>query len=450
MSACLFGSPLHGELYGDPEIAGHFTAEAEIAAILRFEGALALAEARLGIIPEKAGPAIDGALLDVAIAPESLAAATARAGVPVPALVSALRERIGPPFGDFVHWGATSQDAVDTGLVLRLRPVLDILDGRLCKLTDILLDAAERWVALPMAARTRSQIAVPTTLGLRIAGWASPLMRCLDRLAEMRPRLLVVQLGGAAGTLSAFGESGLELMEALAAELELGAPAKPWHVERDGPVELGNWLAMVSGLLGRIGADLILMGRSEIGELTAGVGGGSSTMPQKSNPVGAETLVALGRFTAAQAALLQQALVHVEERDGVAWSTEWMALPAMLTATGAGLLRAAELAGTLCPNPERLSAGRDHGGGIADAEAFAFALARQMPLPRAQALVKEASAALADEGGTLSDHVARACRGLGLEAPARDDSATFEIARRLVERVRKSWARTRSVHDDKP
>ncbi len=443
MSTSLSDHPYLAGLYGDQELSTLLSAKAEIAAMLRFEAALALAESRLGIIPADAGPAIARMLTSIEIPPDSLADGTRAAGVPVPGLVSALRRQLGSPHGQFVHWGATSQDAIDSGLVLRLRDLLDILQRRLRRLVDLLNGEAARHAATPMAARTRSQIATPTTLGLRIATWAAPLARCLDRLDELRPRLLVVQLGGAAGTLSLFGDKGVALMEDVAQELGLGSPAKPWHSERDGLVELGNWLAMVSGLLARIAADLVLMGRSEAAELTAGSGGGSSTMPQKANPVVAETLVTLGRQNGALAGLMQQALIHVEERDGSAWAIEWATLPQMLVTTGAGLDHAIELAGSLRPATARMHEVMLLGGGALDAEALAFALARQMPLPEAQALVKAAAEAVAMQGGSLADHLAALCREGGFAPPEIDEAQTLAGAKALIDRVRTTGSSSR-------
>jgi 3-carboxy-cis,cis-muconate cycloisomerase len=286
-----------------------------------------------------------------------------------------------------------------------------------------------------MAGRTRSQIATPTSFGLRIAGWLAPLARCRDRLRELRPRLMVVQLGGATGNLAVLGDQGIVVMEAVADELGLGCPAKPWHTERDAVVELANWLSMVSGLLGRIGADLILMGRSEIAEVTTGTGGGSSTMPQKQNPVLAETLVALARFNGGQAGLAQQALLHTEERDGTVWAVEWLALPQMLVATAAGLRHAATLAAGLRPRPERMAAAIASGGGAAHAEAMAFALARSMPLSEAQGLVKAAAADQARLGGQLGDRVAALCAERGIPAPELRDEALSALSRELIRRT---------------
>ncbi|MCL5778248.1 lyase family protein [Limibaculum sp. FT325] len=428
-------NPLLAGLYGDAEVVAHLSPEAEIGAMIRFEAALARVEARLGIIPDEAGAAIDAVLGGLRIPAESLAAGTTAAGVPVPGLVKALRSAVGAPHGGYVHWGATSQDAMDTGLVLRLGPILDILEQRLRRLVDLLAGEARRHARLPMAGRTRSQIATPTTLGLRIAAWLAPLARCLDRLAELRPRLLVVQLGGASGNLSILGAQGPAAMEALAAELGLAVPAKPWGTERDGLVELANWLAMVSGLLGRIGADLIVMGRSEIAELAAGQGGGSSTMPQKANPVAAETLITLARIAAAQTGLMQAALIHTEERDATAWAIEWAALPQLLTATGAGVTHALSLAASLRPAPGRMQGAMATGGGAIEAEALAFALARHVPLDEAQAIVKAAARRVAEAGGTLGERLTELCHARGLPAPAPGSGDATDAAAALVERL---------------
>lgn len=434
MSTAVADHALLGELFGDAALARHLDAAAEIAAMIRFEAALAEMQGRLGIVPEAAGRSIAATLAETTVAPETLAPGTRAAGVPVPALVAHLRAAIGPPHGGYVHWGATSQDVMDTGLVLRLRDCLDLLEERLEVLLDRLSAAAEAHARLEMAARTRAQVATPTVLGLRIAGWRAPLARCQTRLAELRPRLLVVQLGGAAGTQSVFGAQGVALMEGLAHALGLGCPAKPWHAERDALVELANWLAMVTGLLGRIGGDLILLGRSEIGELAAGTGGGSSTMPQKANPVQAESLVALARQAGAQAGLAQQALLHQEERDSTAWALEWMVLPALLQAAGAALNHATALAGTLTPKPPRMAETLARGGGTVHAEALAFSLAGQIPLPEAQAMVKAAARAVSEHGGSLEAQLAEACRGRGLTAPSAPEGAAAEAAAPLIAR----------------
>jgi len=433
MAVSPFCSTLTADLFGDEEIAARFSDAAEIAAMIRVEAALARAEGRLGIIPQDAAERISAALEDVVVDPERLRAGFASAGVPVPDLVAALREAVGGEAGAYVHWGATSQDIVDMGLVLRLREVCDVLDARLVRLGDALAEAAELHAELPMAARTRSQIATPTTFGLRIASWLAPLTRCRARLQELRPRLLAVQLGGASGNLSVFEGQGRALAQALADELGLAFPVKPWHAERDALAEFAGWLSLLTGSIGKMGGDLILLSRSEVGEVRAGAGGGSSTMPQKANPVGPEALVALARFNAGQVGLLHQALAHAEERDATAWSLEWMTLPQMAVAAGAALRHAEALATTIQPNAERMRANLDLGGGGAMAEAASFSLAEHMPRPEAQALVKRAARAAADTGASLADTLPKIVKiELDWSAvldPARATGQAAELAR---------------------
>lgn len=405
MAASPFDSALLGPLLGDAEAAAAFSDAAEIAAMVRVERALALAEAACGVIPAEAGAAIDAGLAEVAPDPAALAVGTASAGVPVPALVAALRKALPPEAGQWLHWGATSQDIVDTGLALRLAPLLDLLAARVAALSDTLGEAARLWAELPLAGRTRSQVAAPITFGLRVARWRQPLPGLGADLDRLRPRLLRVQLGGAVGSNSAIAPHGPAVIAALAAELGLAA-APAWHADRSGLGALAGWCAGLTGALGKMAGDLILMGRSESGEARAGAGGGSSTMPQKSNPVGAEAIGALARLVAALTAPMHLAALHAEERDGTAWTLEWLVLPQILVATAAALRHAQGLAETLAPDPGRMRAVLDLDGGAALAEAASFQLAAHMPRAEAQALVKRAVAERAP-GETLAAALTR-------------------------------------------
>ena len=435
MTYSSFDSDLTGALFGDPETAALFSDAAQLRAMLRVEAALARVEGRLGVIPAAHAERIAEVAESLTIEPADLAPATARDGLPVPALVVALREAVGDEAAGSVHWGATSQDILDSALVLRLRDLLALFESRLAALTETLARQAEAHVGTVTAARTRRRQATPTTLGLKIAGWLVPLIRHRQRLAELRPRLLVVQLGGASGTLGALGDHGLAVMEGLADELELSAPLLPWHSQRDSLAELGGWLSLVSGSLGKFGADLVLLGQSEVGELRAGPGGGSSTIPQKVNPVGAETLIALARYNAGLLAGLHQALVHAQERDGAAWSLEWLSLPQMAAATAAALRHAQILAEGLEADSGRMRANVQASGGLLLAEAAAFALAAHMPKPRAEALVKaacaEASAAERPLLAVLREKSDAPVDWSALEDPA----AQLAIVGRLIDRV---------------
>lgn len=340
MAATPFDHPLLSGLIGDEELSLQFVPEAEFEAMNHFEKALAHAEAEEGIIPAAAAEAIG--LACAAFEPDIAAVreAAARDGVIVPEYVRQLRQRIGSAHAGHLHFGATSQDVIDTSLILRLVPVARILDERLAKLVTRLDDLAGRFGAAKLMGRTRMQAALPIAAADRIATWRAPLDRDRARLAEIRPRLLVLQFGGAAGTRDRLGAKGDAVARRLAEALAL-TPAPPWHSQRDSIAEFAGWLSLVSGSLGKLGADLALM--ALLGEVALSGGGTSSAMPHKSNPVRAEVLVALARHNAALVSAMHQALVHEQERSGAAWTTEWLALPQMAMTTGAGLISAIAL-----------------------------------------------------------------------------------------------------------
>jgi 3-carboxy-cis,cis-muconate cycloisomerase len=390
----------------DDELAAHFSDAAEVRAMLCVEAALATAEARVGVIPTPAAERIARAAVEARITPESLGEGTAGAGVPVPALVAALRAALDDEAAPYVHWGATSQDIVDSGLVLRLRSAVVILEARMTALIARLADMAEAHRKTVMAARTRGQQSTPTTFGLKVAGWMMPLVTHRDRLQAVRTRLLCLSLGGASGTLAALGDKALPVEAALALELDLGLSPLPWHVQRDGVADFAGWLSLVTGTLGKMGQDVILLSQSEVGEVRPGSGGGSSTMPQKSNPIAAETLVTLARFNAGQVGQMHQAMIQEQERGGAAWQLEWLTLPQMVVAAGAALRHATDMVDGMIVDPARMRANLDASNGLNLAEAASFALAAHMPRPKAQALVKQACEEVADSGRPLMDILA--------------------------------------------
>ncbi|MEX2520834.1 MAG: adenylosuccinate lyase family protein [Paracoccaceae bacterium] len=406
MAVTPFDSAIWRGLYGDAELQALFTDSAEIRAMLLVEGALARVQARRGMIPEDAAAAISRGAETALLDPAALGPGTAMAGVSVPGLVEAFRAALPPAAGAHVHHGATSQDILDTGLVLRLRRALDLIDGRLAALVATLGDKASAEADTPMAARTRSQIATPTTLGAKIAVWRAPLARSRDRLAELRPRLLRVSLAGASGTLAAMGPHGPGVAADLAVELGLAHDPVPWHAARDAVAELGGALTLITGALGKFGLDLMLLMQSEVAEVAAGVGGSSSTMPQKANPVGPEALVALARANSGIVGRLYEAQLHAQEREGAAWALEWLTLPQMVIAAGAALRHAQVLAETLEARPEAMARTMAETRGLLTAEAATFALAAHMPRPEAQALVKKACARALAERRRLAEVLA--------------------------------------------
>lgn len=402
-------SALTGTLLSDPDSLALFDDAAVLAAMLRVEGALALAQGRLGLIPGAAAARIAAEAGRLDLEPAALAAGSAASGVPVPALVARLRAAVGAEAAHHVHVGATSQDIVDTGLVLRLRDLLDLFDGRLAVLIGDLAGLADRHRHTVMAGRTRTQQAVPVSFGLKAAGWLLPLVRQRARLAELRPRLLLLQFGGAAGTLASLGKDGPAVAAALAEELALDLPVMPWHAQRDGMAELAGWLSLTSGALGKLGQDAMLLAQSEVAELreSGDAGrGGSSTMPQKANPVSAEALVALARFNAGLVGQMHQALVHAQERDGAAWQLEWLVLPQMAVAAGTALRHAGTMAVEMQVDAGQMRAALEASNGLLLAEAASFALADHLPRAEAQDMVKAASREALAGGRHLMDLLA--------------------------------------------
>jgi len=331
-----------GALAGDTRIEGHFSDEADIRAMLAFESALAETEADAGFIPASAAEAIVTVCRDFAPDIESLAAGMAKDGVVVPALVAALRAALDEPNRRWLHFGATSQDAVDTSLVIRLGAVINDLANRLDGVIGQLGELRAEEGQTVLMAQTRMQRALPITALDKIEDWMHPLERLRDRLAQLRPRLLVVQIGGPVGNRDVFGDQGDEVAAALALRLGL-RPAPPWHNGRDSIAEIGGWLSMVTGALGKFGQDVALMAQNEVGTVQLAGGGASSAMPHKSNPITAEVLVALARFNAGAVGSLHQALIHENERSGAAWTLEWLVLPPMAVTAGAALSHAARL-----------------------------------------------------------------------------------------------------------
>jgi 3-carboxy-cis,cis-muconate cycloisomerase len=318
--------------------------EAEHEEMMHFEEALAITEGAEGVVPQESADYIAGNIGGFRADFGLIGKATAHDGVVVPEFIRQLREYIGPPHDRYVHFGATSQDVLDTSLILRLRPVMTELQRRIEALITALAQLERRFGANMIMGRTRMQDALPIRVADRLGSWRGPLQRDLDRHAELLPRLLVLQFGGAVGTLGALGDKAQAVAARLAERLDLRLPDHSWHSQRDNLVELADWLALVSGSIGKMGADIALMAQNAIGEISLEGGGTSSAMPHKSNPVGAEILVALARANAALVGGMHQAMVHEQERSGAAWTLEWLLLPQMMMMTAAGLRTALALA----------------------------------------------------------------------------------------------------------
>jgi len=370
-----------------------FSARARLARMLEFEAALARAEARAGVIPQAAADAIalqcDAARFDTG---EIDAAARTAGNVAIP-LVAALTRAVGAVDADakgYVHWGATSQDAIDTGLVLQLRDALALIDADLARLAGALAMQARRHTATVLSGRTWLQQALPITLGVKLAAIVSALDRHRDRIALLRSRALVLQFGGAAGTLASLHERGLAVSDELGRELGLEVPDMPWHTERDRLCEIAATLGMLTATLGKLARDLSLLAQTEVGEAdepAAPGRGGSSTMPQKRNPVGASIALAAALRVPGLVATMLQAAVQEHERGLGNWPAEWETLPQIVMLTAGALDAMAEVAEGLDIHVDRMRANLDLTHGLIFAEAVQMALAPAMGRDAAHSLV---------------------------------------------------------------
>ena len=369
---------------------------ARIQGMLDFEAALARAEARVGMMSEEIAEAIAAHCHADRFEVEALAEATAKAGNPAIPLIAALTARVAADDAEaarYVHWGATSQDAMDTGLVLQLRGALDALEADLARLAAACARLTERTADMTMAGRTWLQQALPLTFGVKAAGWLSAINRHRERLRQMRPRVLVVQLGGAVGTLAAFGANGLAVAEALADNLGLDLPDVPWHAHRDRLVEVATTLGALVGTLGKMARDISLLAQTEVGEAVepAEPGkGASSTMPQKRNPVGASVALAAAVRVPGLVATMLAAMPQEHERGLGGWQAEWETLPEILRLTAGALWQMAEVAEGLELDAKRMRANLDITKGVICAEAVSMALVPTLGKTTAHRVVEDA------------------------------------------------------------
>jgi len=391
------------------------SAEAFVRAMLDFERALAGAEAEAGVIPEGAARVIAVACTDLNPAPEALAREGKRSGSLAVPLVKALTEHVARAdarAAAFVHYGSTSQDVLDTALVLCLEPCLADADRVLAASVSRLAGHARRHAGAVMLGRTLMQPATPITAGLKIARWAAALHRCRLRLGAARQRALCVQLGGAVGTLDALGGQRSAVRRGVAERLGLG-DARAWHEHRDELLRLMAELAIITVTVGKIARDVALLSQAEIGEMlesppAKGVGG-SSAMPHKRNPVGClQALTAAARAPGLVATLLSAAVGEHERALG-GWQAELVTIPELVDAAGSALDALERIAGGLVVNAERMKANIESLQGLVFSERLARLLARDTDRAEALALVEDWSTAAVAEGRHLRD-VALAAR----------------------------------------
>lgn len=372
-----------------------FCDQGRVQAMLDFEAALARAEARVGVIPASAvapiATACDASLYDFAALGEAIATA-GNSAIP---LVKALGKQIAATDAEaerYVHLGATSQDVMDSGLVLQLRQALALIERDLADLADSLATQAKRHAATPLAGRTWLQHATPVTLGMKIAGWLGAVTRSRQRLRELKRRLLVLQFGGASGTLAALGEQALPIAQALAEELQLTLPEQPWHTQRDRIVEFGAVLGLIAGSLGKLGRDVSLLMQTEAAEVfepSAPGKGGSSTMPHKRNPVGAAVLIGAATRIPGLVSTLFSAMPQEHERSLGLWHAEWETLPEICCLVSGALQQARLLADGLEVDAERMARNLQLTQGLVLAEAVSIVLAQRVGRDTAHHLLEQ-------------------------------------------------------------
>ncbi len=379
------------DLFSTPMMSSVFSYEAQVQAMLTFEAALARSEAYVGILSQEEATRIEVAckveLFDVvALYREALVA-----GTPAIPLVRMLTAQVEGDAQRFVHWGATSQDAIDTAMMLQMRRGLNVLIDELNGVCNACAMLAEQHRQTLMAGRTLLQQAVPITFGLKAARWLSLALRQLQMLHEHRDRTLAVQFGGAAGTLASLGQDGLRVVELLAKELELPMPEIPWHTERDRVAAIAATLGVVAGAMAKVAGDIALLSQTEVGEAAEGAGagkGGSSAMPQKHNPVDATSAIASSRLAIGEVPVILSAMAQEHERAVGGWQAEWVAIPNLFRYTASAVEHVRRALSGLQVDTHRMNANLSMTDGLIMAESLTMALARHTGKAEAHAIVQ--------------------------------------------------------------
>jgi 3-carboxy-cis,cis-muconate cycloisomerase len=412
MASTVLDSILFRDAFGTGAMRDLFSDHALIGRYIEVEVALARAEARCGVIPADAAETIARESRLERIDFDHMRHETDIVGYPILPLVHQLVAVCGDA-GRYLHWGATTQDIMDTANVLQIRAALDLVDADIRTLRQILADLALKHRDTPMAGRTHLQQALPVTFGYKAAVWLAMFDRHQQRLAELRPRVQVVEFAGAAGTLASLGTAsgnlGFEVQAALAEELGLGVPATTWHVARDGFAEAVNLLALVTGSLGKIALDIMIMASTEFAEVYEPFvkgRGASSTMPQKRNPISSELMLAAAKAVRQHAGLMVDAMIQDFERATGPWHAEWVALPESFILTAGALHQAKFALGGLIVDVDKMRHNLGITKGLIVAEAVMMGLAPAIGRQQAHDLVYDACRTVNEHGGTLAEALA--------------------------------------------
>lgn len=405
MASNVLDSILFRDSFGTPEMRAIFDDHQLIRNYVTVEIALAKAQARCGVIPAQAAQEIAEKCNADTLDFDLLRHETEIVGYPILPLVHQISKQAGES-GGYVHWGATTQDIMDTAVVMQIRDAFDVINHDITTLRQILADLAQRYRNTPMAGRTHLQQALPITFGYKAAIWLDMFDRHAERLAQARPRILVGQFAGAAGTLASLGDKGLAVQQAMMEELSLGVPVSTWHVARDGFAEAVNLLGLITGSLGKIAYDVMLLAANEFGELYEPFvkgRGASSTMPQKRNPISSELMLACAKGVRQQAGLMLDAMVQDLERATGPWHAEWIAIPESFILTGGALYQAKFMLKGLIVDEQAMAKNLDMTKGLIVAEAVMMGLAPYIGRQDAHDIVYDACRIVNEEGGRLAD-----------------------------------------------
>jgi adenylosuccinate lyase len=406
MSAYVIDSELFRDQFSTAEMREIFSDRRTVQAWLDVEIALADAEAELGIIPEDAARAIrdagDAGRFDLAEMKKEMD----RTAHPIVPLVRMIAAKCPDDLGEFVHWGATTQDIIDTGMILQIRDAMDVIDGRLEALSAALADQSVTHAATAMPGRTHGQHAQPVTFGYKTAIWLDEVRRHQTRMDEMRPRLLVGQFGGAVGTLAALGDQGFAVREKLMRNLELEEPAITWHTARDRLVEMVSILAMIAGTCGKIAHEVFLMQKTELQEVEEPYPAGkvgSSTMPHKRNPAICEGIVALARTARSNVSLAFETLIGEHERDKISLQTEREFIARTVCHADAALSKTIVVCEGLHVRAENMRRNLDITRGLTLSEAVMMSLGEKLGRQTAHDILHSACTTAFKEDTTMRD-----------------------------------------------
>jgi 3-carboxy-cis,cis-muconate cycloisomerase len=401
-------TPLLDPLFTTEAMRHVFSDRHRLQRMLDFEAALARALAEVGIAPRGTSAVIESKCRAELFDMESLARTTVLCGNVAIPMVKALTDLVAKSdvqAEPFVHWGATSQDAIDTGLVLQLREALDVIDADLAQLSASLARLAAAHKSTLVAGRTWLQQGPPITFGLKVVGWLAVIERHRERLDHARKQVLLLQFGGAVGTLAALGDRGPRIAAALAHDLKLDLPDLPWHAHRDRLAEVAAALGLLVSSLGKIARDISLMSQTEVDEVAEPSGpgrGGSSTMPHKRNPVSSAVILAAALRVPALVSIIMICMVQEHERGLGGWHAEWETLPEIFRLAAGALAHTKEIVAGLEVHPQKMLENVNLTHGLVLAEAVAFALRERIGKDKSHKIVEEAARRAARDGSDFA------------------------------------------------